>query len=238
MRGKKKALPAGTGTAPDETTPTASTTSNDNPQDGENQATQGKNPPKTRGYVGMLYEDSAPSDWQERLNDLHIPAIVSPWHDRDVNPDGTPKKKHRHVMIIFDGPRALKQAQEVLTSIGCIGYCQPVQSITGQARYMCHLDNPEKAQYDPADVLQLSGADYEELCQKTVDRMKAIADMCDFVDANCIYSFAELVRYARANEQTWFRHLASDCTIFMREYIKSNYWEDQGGYNHETSGND
>jgi len=33
----------------------------------------------------LIYQESTPEDYLERLEDLHIPFILSPWHDKDIN---------------------------------------------------------------------------------------------------------------------------------------------------------
>ena len=65
---------------------------------------------KVRAIAGILYTDSAPADWQDRIANLHMMALVSPLHDSDVQADGSPKKPHYHVMLIFDGPVAVDRA--------------------------------------------------------------------------------------------------------------------------------
>lgn len=47
---------------------------------------------RTRNFVGILYPESAPKDWREKLAEAKIEALVSPLHDKDKNPDGEPKK--------------------------------------------------------------------------------------------------------------------------------------------------
>ena len=46
---------------------------------------------KVRAIAGILYTDSAPADWQDRIANLHMMALVSPLHDSDVQADGSPK---------------------------------------------------------------------------------------------------------------------------------------------------
>ena len=69
---------------------------------------------KIRAIAGILYTDSAPADWQDRIADLHMMALVSPLHDSDVQADGSPKKPHYHIMLIFDGPVAVDRAAKLL----------------------------------------------------------------------------------------------------------------------------
>ena len=52
---------------------------------------------KTRAWTFIVYPDSAPDDWRDILDDLHIPWCESPLHDKDQNPTGEQKKAHWHV---------------------------------------------------------------------------------------------------------------------------------------------
>ena len=42
---------------------------------------------QSRSWTFVLYPESCPEDWQEKL--LGVPFLRSPLHDKDVNPDGT-----------------------------------------------------------------------------------------------------------------------------------------------------
>ncbi len=33
----------------------------------------------------LIYKESAPENYLEILEELHIPFILSPWHDKDIN---------------------------------------------------------------------------------------------------------------------------------------------------------
>ena len=54
---------------------------------------------RTRNFACVVYADSAPENWQSIISDLKIPVFISPYHDRDVNADGQPKKPHWHVQL-------------------------------------------------------------------------------------------------------------------------------------------
>lgn len=181
---------------------------------------------KTRAYVGIFYPESVP-DWAERITQTHIPAIVA-IHDKDVNPDGTPKKTHGHMMIVFDGPRTMKQAKDVLTAAGCIEHIEAVNSIVGQARYLRHLDNPEKHSYGADAIRCFSGLDYEELCNRSQDRVKALKEMEEFIDGHVVYMYNKFSKYCRENNMVWYRHLTTDCGYHIKEYLKSKYFEEYG----------
>ena len=113
---------------------------------------------RTRNFATVVYPESAPEDWMELLTQQFVPAFISPLHDQDLDPTGDPKKPHYHVIIKFDNVKTLTQAKEVVDVIGGVG-CEPVKSLRAYTRYLCHLDNPEKARYSMDDVRQLGGAD-------------------------------------------------------------------------------
>ena len=68
--------------------------------------------------------------------------------------------------------------------------------------------------------------DYELMCQRSLDKDTAIAEMEDYIDTHHVYSFRRFAQYCRANQPTWHRHLTTDCGWYVKEYIKSAYWDD------------
>ena len=60
-----------------------------------------------RYWTIVVYPDSAPQDWRQKLDGLQW--VESPLHDKDVNADGTPKKAHWHIMIFNSGKISYNQ---------------------------------------------------------------------------------------------------------------------------------
>lgn len=179
-----------------------------------------------RNFATVVYPESAVTDWQDILSSHFVSSFISPLHDRDKNPTGEDKKPHYHVMIMFDGVKTLDQAKEIFDSIGGVG-CEKVQSIRGYARYLCHLDNPEKAQYLPDDVRCLCGADYSATIGLVTDKYKAIDEIMDFCDENGIYSYRDLMQFCRKERRDWFRVLCDNGSYVILEYLKSATWSDK-----------
>lgn len=179
-----------------------------------------------RNFATVVYPDSVntPDDWLSILSDFKTPVLVSPFHDQDSNPTGEPKKPHYHVLIMFEGMKSQDQVKELFDQVGGVGL-ETVNSIRGYARYLCHLDNPDKHQYSPSDVQQFSGADFIEIIGLPSDRYDIIGDMIDYCQAESIYSYATLLVYARHNRNDWFRVLCDSGTIVMKEFLKSFRWE-------------
>lgn len=181
---------------------------------------------RTRNFATAVYPESAPQDWQVILAEQCVPAFISPLHDKDVNPTGEPKKPHYHVMIMFDGVKTSEQAREVFDLIGGVG-TEVVKSLRGYARYLCHLDNPEKHQYNVDDVVSLAGAEYRSIIGLATDKYVAIGEMMDFCILNQIMSYAQLLVYARHNREDWFRVLVDSSTMVMKEFLKSYAWSNK-----------
>lgn len=180
---------------------------------------------RTRNFATVVYPESAPEDWQDILARHCVPAFISPLHDKDVNPTGEPKKPHYHVVLMFEGKKSPSQVKEVFDTINGVG-CEVVKSLRGYARYLCHLDNPEKAQYEPSEVRCIA-SDYFGTIGLAIDKYVALGEMQDFCEQYNVVSFYLLSKYARAHRPDWYRILCDCGSVYMREYLKSKQWSQE-----------
>lgn len=178
---------------------------------------------RTKNFGTIVYPESAPANWQEILEEQFIPALISPLHNQDTTSEGELKKEHYHVVLMYDGVKTLEQAREVTEKIGGVG-CEVIQSIKGYTRYLCHIDNPERHQYDPEQVKAFCGADYLAIIGIATDKYKSIGEMIDYCIEYSVYSYAELLEYARLHRFEWFRVLCDNGTVVIKEYLKSRTW--------------
>lgn len=178
---------------------------------------------RTRNFATVIYPDSAPENWQDILADQKVPAFISPLHDVDIDPFGDKKKPHYHVVIMYEGVKTVEQAEELFNQIGGVGL-EKVSSIRGYARYLCHLDNPEKAQYNQEDVRCLGGADYAAIIGLASDKYKAVSEIIDYCIENKVFSYATLLCYCKTERYDWFRILCDSGTIVIKEFLKSYRW--------------
>lgn len=196
---------------------------------------------RARNFACVVYPESAPSDWLDTIAELKIPIMVSPLHDKDTNPsrlpngNPEPKKPHYHVMACFEGNKTVEQAKSIFEQFGGVG-CEIVSSLRGYARYLCHLDNPEKAQYNIDDVKAFGGADFVTAIGLPTDKYKAIGEMMDWCVSENILSYSELLIHARTFHSDWFRVLCDNGTMVMKEFLKSRKWElEQAEIQHKKS---
>ena len=147
---------------------------------------------KTRYWTFVLYPDSAPDNWLDYLKDTHLPIAISPIHNKDINPDNTLKKPHYHVIVAFDGPTTYKNIVDNFTDFLNCPIPKRVMSLRGMYRYLCHLDNPEKFQYDVNDIIHLNDFNIE---MSESDIIIVIKQIIDVININGIRNYRELFDY-------------------------------------------
>lgn len=185
---------------------------------------------RTRVFATVIYPESAPDDWEEKLVQAHVSALVSPLHDKDINPDGSQKKAHYHVMVMYENKKNFNtQVKPLFDSIGGVGR-EEVQSARGYARYLCHMDNPEKYQYDKEEVKCFGGADYTAVVHIATDDSQMLKEIFAYITANHIYSVKQLLDLCAVNNDEWFRLITTNKGYIVKEYIKSYMWELETGY--------
>lgn len=177
---------------------------------------------RTRNWTFLVYTESAPENWKEILQKNFAKTVISPLHDKDMNEDGTPKKPHYHILMMFDGVKSYNQVLDITKSLNA-PIPQVAQSAKGLVRYMTHMDNPEKAQYKKSDIIAYNGADLTELLKpSSQDRYSMIAEMLQFIDDNQIMEFEDILSYARHEKiSTWFPLLCDNSAYIIDSAIKS-----------------
>ena len=170
-------------------------------------------------WTFVLYPESAPADWRDYLDSSFVPWVESPVHDKDVNADGTPKKPHIHVGLSFPSVKTRQQVVAFLKPLN-VPSPQQVMSMRGLVRYMAHLDNPEKHQYNTAEIKGHCGFDVAATMQSTVSEQNAlIREMMQYVkDHAC--DFYDLCNVAMESRPDWFDTLNSKAYL-VREFCKA-----------------
>lgn len=115
---------------------------------------------KERSYnwASILYAESCVADIENALLDLKVPCALSPLHDRDIHDDdtGEVKKAHYHLILHFTTLKSRRQVKEDLKSLGAVG-AERVRDLRAYTRYLIHIDDPDKAQYDIKDLRVFNG---------------------------------------------------------------------------------
>jgi hypothetical protein len=181
---------------------------------------------RTRNWWFVLYPESAPPDWRNILDELHIPYAVSPLHDKDINEDGLPKKPHWHIILMFEGVKSFSQIKEITDTLNA-PIPQAINGLVGTARYLIHRDNPDKHQYDKNEIICGGGFDVKELLDRSPSDKRAIVkEIYEFIKNNDITEFYQLTDYAFDNNADWFEILMDGHTMVFDAVIRSRRHSD------------
>lgn len=186
---------------------------------------------RTRNWSFLVYEEWVSDGWEKLLNELKVPWCHSPLHDRDINPDtGEVKKPHYHCVILFDGSKSQKQVHDLLKS-SLSERCPlpiPTHSVRGSVRYFCHLDDKDKAVYDPAKCYYYGCDPTSLVLPSSAEKAQFIREMQYWIVHNDITEFCDLYDYACNNEADWFHLLNTSCAIVMNTYLRSRRFKAKG----------
>ena len=167
----------------------------------------------------MVYPESAPEEWQKLLAATHMKAFISPLHDRDTDNGGLIKKAHYHVVIMTDGPITQNRANELIEPFCGTKSAEYIKSLRGYARYLAHLDNPDKAQYDPAEIVALGGADLADALRVNFsdnNKHQIIGEIIHYCEESGTHEFSVLVQYAMREHEDWLPVIVSKAYFVTR----------------------
>ena len=177
---------------------------------------------KGRNWAFIMYPESMPIDWFDKLERTGLPFAISPLHDKDVNPTGEPKKPHYHVICQYSNTTTQKNVKENVCDL--VNGTLPIklENIKGMYRYHIHYENPEKFQYDDRDRIFINGFDVGSVNSLTATEIdKLTTEILAFIDDNDIIEYSDLLYVFRINDLTNMLFVAKSHTILFNTYIKS-----------------
>jgi len=186
---------------------------------------------RTRNWALVVYPESAPDNWRDIINESHVQWVESPLHDKDTNGDGElDKKAHWHILLSFESVKHFDQVKEISDKLNA-PIPQKCASPQGLIRYMIHLDNPEKFQYERKDIIAHGGMDIGKYFLPTTSmRYMLIAEMIHHINEYQVTSYSDFMTYSIVNRyEDWFPLLCDSCTYVIMTHIKSLSHKMKGG---------
>jgi hypothetical protein len=187
---------------------------------------------KSKYFCAILYPNSTTYDFDKVIKSLaleHLTFCVSPIHDKDVEDDGSLKKAHYHLLLAYSSATTLNNIRGWFKACGMpdsdLHSIRVCASGVGYYRYLCHKDNPDKAQYNDKDIRIFN--DFDEIFQKfnnsENDKISKRVRIFQIVDDLNTISFHSLVQYLMVNERDLFKLLtcSSALAICVKEYQRS-----------------
>lgn len=177
---------------------------------------------KSRGWLTLVYPESAREGWQNILAQIGQQCVISPLHDKDYNQgeENELKKPHYHVLLLWDGPTTFKNAKRVVELICGVG-CFAAMSVRGSIRYFCHLDNPDKVQYDVKDLVQLGGIDIDDILLSKSDEDFMLEEIFRTIREFNFYIYADFIDWCSMNNKEWFSLIMHKHRENVFKYMRS-----------------
>lgn len=187
---------------------------------------------RQRAWWFLLYPESMNPRTLEILAEAGVRGAVSPLHDRDVWPDGSPKKAHFHVILYEDGKTSYAALERIVRTVNGVRL-EPCANITGAVRYLAHLDiQPDvipgdvgKRRYNPDDIISLNGFDAQSYVHATQSQIaQALGELYTIIRDRDIISYDEFIDtvYTELCEYTFIMANPNVCSQ-VRAYICARY---------------
>ena len=181
---------------------------------------------RVRNWTIIVYPESAPKNWRDIIDSTHVTWVEGPIHDKDVNPDGTTKPAHWHVVLIFDGNKTMLQVWDSIATKVNSPFPQAIEgNVGGMIRYLIHLDNPEKHQYKEEDIKVHGAFDVQKyLHGNSADKRKVLIEILKFIDDNELKYFHQLQHYCIYHEKyDWLDVINYSNTMSIKATIQSQW---------------
>lgn len=175
-----------------------------------------------RNWAFVMYPESMPEDWYDRLQATGLPFAISPLHDKDLDATGEEKKPHYHVICYYENRTSFNQVKANVCDLVNGTIPIKLESMSGMYRYHLHLDNPDKFQYDDRDRTFINGFEVGKVNALTTTQISTILRALQTVIID--YSFTEysdLMDYLLDNDYMEMWDVARMHTLFLATYIKS-----------------
>lgn len=176
---------------------------------------------RSNKWAFLIYQESAPKNYLDILEEMHIPFILSPWHDKDVNKEtGEFKKAHKHGVLFFESLKSYTQVSDLLTErLNATSHVEVVMSPKGMYDYFIHAENPDKTLYNIDEIESGCGFELEQFLI-TNNNDQFLSTVIDIIEEHNFTEFNNLVRYARV-ENPSLLNLIIDKTYFFAKYLDS-----------------
>ena len=176
---------------------------------------------RSNKWAFLIYQESAPKNYLDILEEMHIPFVLSPWHDKDVNKEtGEFKKAHKHGVLFFESLKSYTQVSELLTErLNTPSHVEVVMSPKGMYDYFIHAENPDKTLYNMDEIESGCGFELEQFLI-TNNNEQFLSTVIDIIEEHNFTEFNNLVRYARV-ENPSLLNLIIDKTYFFAKYLDS-----------------
>ena len=181
---------------------------------------QKKKEQRSNKWAFLFYKESAPEDYLNVLEELHVPFVLSPWHDQDVNRStGEFKKAHKHGAFFFDSLKSYSQVSDLISDkLNGPAHVEIVMSPKGMYDYFTHAENPEKTPYNVKDIESGAGFELDKfLAENSPNFLQEVYEIMRDSELKEFADFTDLI----AREHSDLLPFVFDRSYFFKIYLDS-----------------
>ena len=181
---------------------------------------QKKKEQRSNKWAFLFYKESAPEDYLNVLEELHVPFVLSPWHDKDVNRStGEFKKAHKHGAFFFDSLKSYSQVSDLISDkLNGPAHVEIVMSPKGMYDYFTHAENPEKTPYNVKDIESGAGFELDKfLAENSPNFLQEVYEIMRDSELKEFADFTDLI----AREHSDLLPFVFDRSYFFKIYLDS-----------------
>ncbi len=171
---------------------------------------------RSNKWAFLIYKESVPSNYLDILESLHIPFILSPWHDQDINiKTGELKKSHKHGALFFDSLKSYSQVSELLTEkLNAPAHVEVVMSPKGMYDYFVHAEKHGALFFD-------SLKSYSQVSELLTEKLNAPAHVEVVMSPKGMYDYFV---HAENPEKTLYclEDIESGCGFELEKFLINN----------------
>lgn len=191
---------------------------------------------RSNKWAFLIYKESAPENYIEVLESLHVPFVLSPWHNKDFHSKtGELKKTHKHGAFYFDSLKSYSQISELVADkLNSPAHVEIVMSPKGMFDYFTHAENPDKTPYSIENIESGAGFELDKfLLEQNSDNF--MNEVIDVIEENNFIEFEDLVHYARDNNYLLLGLIVKQ-TYFFAKYLDSRRYSHRKQKYKQTGG--
>jgi len=163
---------------------------------------------KARYFTFLLYPESIPENWIERLELLGVPIAISPIHDKDLSDVEGQKYKKAHYHVIYVAKNPVTSESVRIKIKRCLGDKSValvkivVTSMENMYLYLTHESKDaiakNKVRYSKKDIKLINNFDIDRYISLGVEEKDdMLNDICDIIDDYDLANMRELRRFIK-----------------------------------------
>lgn len=185
-------------------------------------------------WTFIIYPESMPNNYLNIINNWHIPCLISPLHNKDIEGSEEEIKAHYHVMLYFGigANKSINQVKEFSSQLnGTLPFI--VNSSIAMIRYFVHKDNPEKQQFDIHDLIALGGFDYLDAFKDNYTDDLMYDRIEDIINDHILFNVKQLQQHLKNNNMTDELRFFRRHTLYFKYLMDGVYQNIKNGIYYE-----